>query len=155
MIRLARNPVQIFLCRYRKEEKCTPLIIQLTTKSKFGTLKSNSSCLSKQNERRQESTGSQRSVSRRINDFAINIVNDRSLTIENNLNCIHKRNWILAKWSCYQSLVNQDVFPGIACTYDQLNKLLFLGGGYDTTKKEFSRQAQGKIKNSRMEITFI
>ena len=60
------------------------------------------------------------------------------------MNGIHKRNWVFAQRSCDQSFENQDVFPGIACTYDQLNKLLFFGGGYDTTKKEFSRQAQGK-----------
>ena len=67
---------------------------------------------------------------------------------------INKRNLGVAQRSCDQTFENQDLFLGIACTYDQLNKLLFLGGGYDTTKKEFSRQAQGRNMSYRILTKF-
>lgn len=130
---------------YRKEERCPPLVLQLSTKNEFRTLKLNPTCPPK---RIQHQFGLKETVSNHEKDVAPKIIGDEEVIFESNLDGrFNGRNWVFIKNMCDISptFENQDRFPGIATAYDPKSKMLFIGGGFDTTKAEFSNLAQGKI----------
>ena len=129
--------------RYRKEERCLPLVLKVTSQNELR--KSKSICPVNKNQRKRSSTDNPATYKRK--KCAINITDNQAISSDHPLKrsptrkdlVLYQRNFDIPL-----SFENQDVFSGLACAYEQSNKLLFIGGGYDITKKEFSRIAQGK-----------
>ena len=136
---------------YRKEERCPPLVLQLSTKNEFRTLKSNPTCPPKRKEHQFGLTETPQIVSNYNKDGVTKIIGDDDVVFDSNFDgSFNGRNLVFIQNICNisPSFEDQDLFPGVASTYDPKSKLLFIGGGFDTTKKEFSKVAQGKISIS-------
>ena len=133
------------MLRYRKEERCLPLVLKVTSQNEFRKSKSKPICSVNIKQRKRSSTDNPAAYKRK--KCAINITDNQAISSNHPLKqsptrkdlVLYQRNFDIPL-----SFENQDVFSGLACAYEQRNKLLFIGGGYDITKKEFSRIAQGK-----------
>ena len=132
--------------RYRKEDRCPPLVLQAATKNEFRSLNSNPTCSINGKDEKQGLTANP--VSFKKKRLATNNIDIQSIGSKNHSNGSPNQKHLLFKERSFDippTFESQDLFPGIACAYEQRSRLLFVGGGYDPTKKEFSRVAQGKI----------
>ena len=131
--------------RYRKEERCSPLVLQAATKNEFRSLNSNSTCSINRKEEKQGLTANPVSVKKKC--LGTNNIDIQSIGSKHHSNGSPNQKHLLFKQKSFDippTFESQDRFPGIACAYEQRSRLLFVGGGYDPTKTELSRVAQGK-----------
>ena len=131
--------------RYRKEERCLPLVLKITSQNEFSKSKSKPICPVNIKQRKRGSTNNPAAHQRKR--CKTNITDNQAIKADHPSNRSPTRKDLVLYQKTFDippSFENQDLFSGIACAYDQRTKLLFIGGGYDTTKKEFSRIAQGK-----------
>ena len=130
--------------RYRKEERCLPLVLKITSQNEFSKSKSKPICPVNIKQRKRGSTNNPAAHQRKR--CKTNITDNQAIKADHPSNRSPTRKDLVLYQKTFDippSFENQDLFSGIACAYDQRTKLLFIGGGYDTTKKEFSRIAQG------------